>query len=489
MRQKAVYLLLFVTVTIGCLPRLKAQSADAREQMDGGGSKINHVVVILQENRSPDNLFHDQVLISRGADIASRGKTSTGKIVTLTSGPLVEGYDLAHSHQAFLKSCHWNGTQCLMDGANLNRCTPSGSCPPYPQYQYVRQSDVQEYFTMAETYTFGDRMFQTNQGPSFPAHQYILSGTSAVCAPGGSCPSGTNYRFFTQDNPMGDRRPDGSVWAGCLAPLKATVNLIDTTQPFPNSKYSELPGVECFEHPTLTDLLDAHGLSWKYYTPLPGSIWTSPNVIEHMCQPAGSKGQQYCAGSDWTGNDPKVFVEGTGAQIITDIQHGNLASVSWIIPDGSASDHPEQNQGLGPSWVASIVNAIGESQFWGDTAIIITWDDWGGWYDHVAAPMHSTNSYEFGFRVPLIVISPYAKPKYISHQQNDFGSILKFIEETFSLPQIDPSAGYADSYALGDLSDCFNFNQQPLKFSPIPARYGKDFFLGRNATPTPPDND
>jgi phospholipase C len=489
MPQKALHLLLFVTVTIGWLPRLGAQSADAKEQMDGGGGKINHVVVIFQENRSPDNLFHDQVLISRGADIASAGKTSTGKIVTLTSGPLVEGYDLAHSHQAFLKSCDWNGSQCLMDGANLNRCTPLHLCPHYPQYQYVQPSDVQEYFTMAETYTFGDRMFQTNQGPSFPAHQYILSGTSAVCVPGGTCPSGTNYRFFVQDNPIGDRRPDGGVWAGCLAPLNATVNLIDTNQPFPNSDYSQLPGVECFEHPTLTDVLDAHGLSWKYYAPLPGSIWTSPNVIEHMCQPAGSKGQQYCSGPDWNGNNPKVFIEGTDAQIITDIQKGSLAAVSWIIPDGSASDHPEQNQGLGPSWVTSIVNAIGESPFWADTAIIITWDDWGGWYDHVAPPMHATNSYEFGFRVPLIVISPYAKPKYISHQQNDFGSILRFIEETFSLPEINPAVGYADSYALGDLSDCFNFNQQPLKFNLIPARHGKDFFLGRKATPTPPDND
>ncbi len=139
------------------------------------------------------------------------------------------------------------------------------------------------------------------------------------------------------------------------------------------------------------------------------------------------------------------------------------------------------------------MNAIGQSAFWSDTAIIITWDDWGGWYDHVAPPIRNSgsnlNSYEYGFRVPLVVISPYAKPAYVSHQQNDFGSILKFIEETFSLPQIDPSVGYADSYALGDLSDCFDFNQTPLTFKAIAATQDASFFINSKAKPTPPDTD
>jgi phospholipase C len=98
------------------------------------------------------------------------------------------------------------------------------------------------------------------------------------------------------------------------------------------------------------------------------------------------------------------------------------------------------------------------------------------------------NSYEYGF---LIVISAYAKPQYISHESNDFGSILKFIEETFSLPPIGESVGmeYADSYALGDLSDCFNFNQTPLKFIKIQAPVDKNYFLHNKASVTPPDND
>ena len=91
--------------------------------------------------------------------------------------------------------------------------------------------------------------------------------------------------------------------------------------------------------------------------------------------------------------------------------------------------------------------------------------------------------------MPIIVISPYAKPQYISHQNNDVGSILKFIEETFSLPQIDPQVGYADSYALGDLSDFFNFSQTPLTFTPIPSAHDANYFINRKAKPTPPDND
>src|SRR5208283_1046875 len=146
--------------------------------------KIQHVVVIVQENRSADNLFHDPVLMNRTpcpgacADIASIGQSTNGP-VTLSPVSLETNYGLDHGHDAFLSACDWNGTACAMDGENLVDCSPPGSCPANPQYQYVQGSDVQPYFTMAETYTFGDRMFQTNQGPSFPAHQYLLSGSSA----------------------------------------------------------------------------------------------------------------------------------------------------------------------------------------------------------------------------------------------------------------------------------------------------------------------
>src|SRR5271167_1501531 len=154
----------------------------------GGGStgsitasgKIQHVVVIFQENRTPDNLFHDPVLIAQGADIASSGLNSSGNTIPLVATSLGIDYDLSHTHGAFVAM--YDGGK--MDGADKIpvRCYQTSCPPPNPQFMYVQASDVGPYFQMAEQYTFGDRMFQTNQGPSFPAHQFIISGTSAPTA-------------------------------------------------------------------------------------------------------------------------------------------------------------------------------------------------------------------------------------------------------------------------------------------------------------------
>jgi phospholipase C len=170
------------------------------------------------------------------------------------------------------------------------------------------------------------------------------------------------------------------------------------------------------------------------------------------------------------------------APILSDIGSNNLPAVSWIIPNAKNSDHASETDGGGPSWVASIVNAIGNSSYWSNTVIFITWDDWGGWYDHVAPKV--INSYEYGFRVPLIVVSPYAKAQYISHATHDFGSILRFIEENWGLPQL----GYADAPA-DNFSDCFNFNQTPLVFQNIPAARDASFFRNDRRPPEGPDND
>ena len=138
-------------------------------------------MVIFQENRTPDNLFHDPVLISRGADIAASGVNSLGQNIALTpvnlgtTGPTPQTYDLDHSHKAFVAM--YDGGK--MDGADLIKCSPSPgtTCPAKnPGFKYVTPADVQPYFALAEQYTFGDRMFQTNQGPSFPAHQFIIAG-------------------------------------------------------------------------------------------------------------------------------------------------------------------------------------------------------------------------------------------------------------------------------------------------------------------------
>ena len=132
---------------------------------------FNHVLILFQENRSTDNFFQDPVLIKSGADIVKFGKNSKGLNVPLTPVGLVSNYDLKHSHQSFVDE--FDGGK--MDGADKVGVTcnkGAKNCPPEnPQFKYVKPSDLQPYFQLAEQYTFGDHMFQTNQGPSFPAHQ------------------------------------------------------------------------------------------------------------------------------------------------------------------------------------------------------------------------------------------------------------------------------------------------------------------------------
>ncbi len=407
-------------------------------------SKIKHVVVIVQENRTPDNLFQGLP----NADIASSGIDSTGATIPLTQIPLAHGYDISHNHAAFV-AMYDNGK---MDGADKepHGCNiRKGLCPPHPQFVYVNPADVVPYFQLAERYTFGDRMFQTQQGPSFPAHQFLISGTSAPSA-------GSN--LFAAENPS---LPKGvGVFYGCTSAPGTYVHLID---PSGNESQTMFP---CFEHPTLTDELDAANVDWRYYTPGASGIWNGPNAIQHIRM-----------GADW---DSHVVL--VNSRILTDIAQQKLPPVSWVIPGGAASDHPVANDGSGPSWVASIVNAIGNSSYWADTAILITWDDWGGFYDHVAPSIY--NSYEYGFRVPLIVVSPYAKPAYVSHVTHDFGSILKMIEQVYSLPSLN----YADARA-DDLSDCFDFSQTPLTFQTVPSHYDADYFLHDTRPPLPPDTD
>jgi phospholipase C len=431
---------------------------------------IQHIVIIFQENRTPDNLFQDPVLISRGADIASSGVNSLGQTIALspidlgTSGSNPQNYDLSHAHAAFVSM--YDGGK--MDGANLIPCSPAAACPPnaHPnaQFMYVLPADVQPYFALAEQYTFSDRMFQTNEGPSFPAHQFIIAGTSA---PSASSP------LFAAENPA-------LAIAGCIAAPTNTVAMIDAL----GSETAQPAQYPCFDHPTVTDLLGAQKISWRYYAPSAGSIWTGPDAIEHICVPQTVSGTLTCTGAEWTAN---VVIPQT--QVLTDILNGQLAQVTWVIPDGKSSDHALSNDGSGPSWVASIVNAIGTSAYWQNTAIIITWDDWGGWYDHVAPTVINDgvswgSGYVYGFRVPLIVVSPYAKSAYISHVHHDFGSVLKLIETTFHLS----SLGYADA-AADDLSDCFVFTQAPTGFRQIPASLDATFFLNDRRPAVDPDDD
>ncbi len=393
-------------------------------------SKIAHVVIIFQENRSTDNLFNGLP----GADTVRSGLNSKGQRVPLKPVSLTAPYDLDHGHSGFLIE-YASGK---LNGFNEEPSTCIGTtvCTgrDVRAYGYVPHNEIKPYLAMASQYAFGDRMFQTNQGPSFPAHQYIVSGTSTIA-------NGSSLRVAENPNIGGS--------GGCDSPPGALVLLIDPAGAENRWIYP------CFNRISLMELLDHKALTWRYYQAVPGSgIWNAPDAILRVR-----------ASRRYSSN-----VVMPSSKVLRDIVRGELANVVWVTPTALASDHAEATNGSGPSWVAAIVNAIGESKYWKTTAIFVTWDDWGGWYDHVSPPQY--NSYELSFRVPLIVVSPYAKKHYVSHVQHEFGSILKFTEKIFGLPSLHTTDGRSD-----DLFDCFDFSRPPSKFKPIPADYPPSYFL------------
>jgi phospholipase C len=382
---------------------------------------IRHVVVIVQENRTPDYLFQG----IPGADIARYATDSHGQRVALHKISLQTSWDLQHSHQAFVTD-YDNGK---MDGFDAG--LPSGEY--LRPFGYAPESQVAPYHEMAKEYVFADRMFQSNQGPSYPAHLYFVSGTDGD-------KSFAPYKVYTNAyDPAGE-----SVFPGCNA-RKGTY--VDTMNPFNGS-----PGPQpfpCFDHPVLSEFVEARHLSWRYYQPHRGAgRWEAMDSYRQV-----RNGPQY---------ENVVWPSQT---ILKDVKHGRLANLSWVIPNPPWSDHAGHVGGTqGPAWVSAIVNAIGESKYWKDTAIFITWDDWGGWYDHVAPKIYNHN--ELGFRVPLVVVSAYAKHAYVSRVQHEFGSILAFIEETFGIPK---GALRATDRRADDLMDAFDFDQRPREFSKIDA--------------------
>lgn len=355
-------------------------AANAQSAGPAQAAPFEHIILIIQENRTPDNLFGASGI--PGADVTVN--KSLGQPITIGGGT-----DLPHKHSSYL----YEVSGQYLDGA----------------YDYVK-SGAEAYWDIAAQYGFANRMFQTNQGPSFPAHQFLLSGTSA--------PADSSDLFVSDNALVGgygcDANPNSRV--PTLAP--------DGTE---GSIYP------CFQRSSLLDLLDAAGVTWRYYSANP--LWNAPNSLA-----------AYEGSTNLILHPPSV---------LSDIRQSRLANVSWVTPAAPYSDHPGTGSG-GPPWVASIVNAVGQSPYWANTAIIVTWDDWGGWWDHVTPvtnQMQWCTFYCYGFRVPMLVISARTPAHYVDNDVHDFGSILRFVESNFGLRTIGPG-GWADSYA-DDLSVFF----------------------------------
>ncbi|HKU81369.1 MAG TPA: alkaline phosphatase family protein [Candidatus Tumulicola sp.] len=438
-----------------------------------GSNPIQHVVIIMQENRSFDNFFYD----FPGANGATYGY-GHGVKHTLQPHDLTLPQDPIHSHWQFLedwdngKNDGWDRQVkgfdttrrgCHVEPEDFPRCWVynKGSFWNQIAFTYVPENQIQPYWDMASQYTLGDDTFSSNNGESFPSHEYMIAGQSghATEAPstnaawGCDAPSEWEYYLaFGQSKPPVWSPKIGHEWGYRTGPDPC----------FPLDASPSVP------YPTIADLLDRAGVSWRYY--VQPNRRTKNFGYDSWWLNAFDAVKSVRHGPDW-----QKDISMPDTNILGDIGKGHLQQVSWVMPHKGASDHAGGGSGpCGPNWVASIVNAIGRSPYWKNTAIIIMWDEWGGFFDHVIPPQYAdpaTGAYEgLGYRVPLIVVSPYAKPHYISHKQHEVASTLHYIEDTFNLPFLSSLAGpsyhYADQRADG-FDDVFDYTQQPIAFKPI----------------------
>lgn len=408
---------------------------------------IAHVVVIVQENRSFDNLFSGFA----GADAPRFGYDGRKRIV-LHHTSLEDPGNIENNWRDAIGS--WNHGK--MDGFAGEHFYGG---PRDYAYAVVPRAESAPYWAMAKQYVLADHMFPLEFGPSFTAHLSLIAANTTIG------PAPVAEVDAPAQLPWGCDAPPGT---GSFTLDAARIERFDG--PFP-----------CFSKlATIADRLNGAGLSWSYYaaplSKIGGQVWSEFDSIRAI---------RYS--SYWKN------VKSPQTRILRDVEGGRLADVSWVTPDWQDSDHTGSGYDSGPSWVASIVNAIGRSPYWNTTAIVVLWDDWGGWYDDVPPPQLDFRG--LGIRVPCIIISPYARvghglrAGYVSHTQYEFGSILKFVEEVFNLPPIgSPASGYTDTRAASIL-DSFDFTQAPRRFSAIPARYPPARFLNERPSFVAPDND
>lgn len=357
----------------------------------GQVTPVQHVVIIVKENRTFDHMFG----LYPGANGASSGKLSTGSTIPLSRAADSEP-NVTHSFTGAVKAIHGG----LMDRFDT---LPGCAGPAYDCYSQYQQADIPRYWAYAQNYVLADNFFSSMVGPSFPNHQYLIASQSGTAT----------------SNP---KNALNHSW-GCDAGANATVLLLDKTWVAP-----------CFDYQTLGDTLTASGLSWDYYAPAfntAGYQWSAYAAINHIRN-----------SPEWTAHVKGV----TGFKA----RSGSLASVTWISPPQTYSEHPTSPISRGEAWTVQQINSIMASPDWPSTVIFVTWDDFGGFYDHAAPP--SPDAMGMGPRVPLLIISPFTAPGQVCHALGSFDSLLAFVEYNWSLAPLTARDAAADP-----MLSCFNF--------------------------------
>ncbi|MEX2274189.1 MAG: alkaline phosphatase family protein [Actinomycetota bacterium] len=395
---------------------------------------IKHVVFLIKENRSFDHLF--------GAFPGARGVrfgNDHGERRPLTPAEDQRAHDLPHCYNCNVASIN----DGKMDGFNQSEYAD--------RYAFTRfsRATMPNYWRMAEDYVLSDNFFASHIGPSFPNHLYTIAGQSGGALDNAWQPFESLRRMQEQGF--------AKSWGCDIAEPGSYVEVVGPE--------GELVKVDpCFDFTTLGDLLRKKQIPWSYYaatnTQL-GYIWSAYSAIERYR------------------NDPQLWQRYNRPvdDIVRDIEQDRLPAVTWITPRFELSEHPEYNFCHGENWTTEVVNAIMASPMWKSTAIFVTWDDFGGFYDHVAPKR--VDRFGYGIRVPTLTISPYAEQGAIDHRLAEFSSILRFIEDNWGLRQLTQRDRWASNMAYN-----FDFTQQPREPTPLPLR---DDCKGATWAPPPPD--
>jgi phospholipase C len=358
-------------------------------------AQIKNVVIIVKENHSFDNYFG----LFPGANGASTGnsKTQTGiPLKAMRDNPV----NCVHSW----KNAHKDIDNGLMDGF-YEECGNT-----YNAYVQAQPSLIPNYWAYAQTYGLADNFFSELAGPTFPNRMYVFAESSG--------------------NAIGQPLGVSNVidyGLGCDAAAQGAY--VNSINPDTDEEYTQPP---CFDMQTMGDVLDTAAVTWRIYSPQPGKgayQWNFGSYFSNL----------------WHGADRVNDVPDT--QFCTDAAAGQLPQVSWITPHGGDSEHPADSISNGESWTVEQINCVMNSSYWASSLILVTWDDWGGFYDHVPPPTESFFGYSM--RVPLLVISPYAKPGHVGHVLYSFDSMNKEIEAIFDVPCLLTDC----SSSVNDLSD------------------------------------
>ena len=424
--RATAFLCAALTVLVACTSDERPSGGDARpypsavspsppSAVDASGIEtrwpIKYVVYLIKENRTYDNLFATFPGGNGSTMGMDRGQPRPLRIGTDQRVP----GDIPHCYNCSIVA--WNGGQ--MDQFDQG---PLGDWA----YTYLTQDMLPNYWHWAEHNVLFDNFFAAAQGPSFPNHLYTIAAQS-----GGA-----------KDNPR--RKGFFSNTFGCDAPDQQLVEVFDSEG---DSEF--VP--PCFDFLTEGDLLNRADILWAHYSATEkqrGYIWSAYSAIRRYRE------------------DPELWARHMRPvdRVLDDIAAGALPPVSWITPRFELSEHPEYNFCHGENWSTEVINAIMESPIWKETAIFLVWDDYGGFYDHVPPPQ--VDEFGFGFRVPMMVISPYARQGVVSSELGELSSVLRFMEDNYYL---DRYLTDRDRNATPLLS-AFDFEQEPREPDPLPLR-------------------